>query len=221
MLRILTLILTLAVAASLSLSAAAAPPSLTLTADQALKLLMDGNQRFVSHHARHPDQGARRQSELESAQHPFAVVLGCADSRVPPEVIFDQGLGDLFVLRVAGNIPDDVVTGSIEYAVEHIGVSLVMVLGHEKCGAVQATVQGGDIPGHLPAIVSRIKPAAEEARALSGDVVSNCVRLNVQHVVQQLRSSEPVLKEAVESGKLKVVGARYDLHSGKVIPVTE
>ncbi len=192
-----------------------------ISAEEAYQRLMEGNARFVAGKSAHPDQSAARVAELESGQHPFAVVLGCADSRVSPEVIFDQGLGDLFVLRVAGNVPDDEMTGSIEYAVEHLGAKLVMVLGHEKCGAVQATVQGGEVPGHLPSIVGRIKPSVAEAKALPGDVVSNCVRINVQHVVTELRGSEPILKELVETGKLKIVGARYDLHTGKVIPVKD
>src|SRR5262249_39949150 len=110
------------------------------TADEALAKLMDGNKRYASSHSLHPHQSAGRRHELEATQHPFACILSCSDSRVPPEVVFDEGLGDLFVVRVAGNIVDSAVTGSIEYAVEHLGTPLVLVMGHEKCGAVQATL---------------------------------------------------------------------------------
>jgi carbonic anhydrase len=187
-----------------------------VTGDQALQRLVQGNRRYVAHKPAHPDQSVVRLQELEGGQHPFAVVLGCADSRVPPEIVFDQGLGDIFVIRVAGNVLDDEVLGSIEYAVEHLNSPLLVVLGHEKCGAVQAAVQGGTAPGHITSFVAPIRPAVEQARKLPGDVVSNCVRINVQRVVQQLKASEPILAERVHAGQLKVVGARYDLHSGSV-----
>ncbi|HEY4484757.1 MAG TPA: carbonic anhydrase, partial [Nitrospiria bacterium] len=124
-----------------------------LNPDKALTMLMEGNARYVEGKMLHPNQAADRMGELAKGQHPFAVILGCADSRVPPEIVFDQGLGDLFVLRVAGNIADDAVIGSIEYAVEHLGTTLVFVLGHERCGAVSAAVEvvtkGAKVPGHI------------------------------------------------------------------------
>lgn len=201
--------------------AGAEPVKTVMTADHALHLLLEGNRRFVRHRVTHPDQSRKRLLELEGGQHPFAVVLGCADSRVPPEVVFDQGLGDLFVIRVAGNVPDDEITGSIEYAVEHLGTPLVMVLGHEKCGAVSAAVQGGEAPGHIGSIVGPMKPSVDQARRMEGDAISNCVRLNVRRVVGELQSSEPILKELVHSGRLKVVGAKYDLHTGQVSLISE
>ncbi|MEO8658199.1 MAG: carbonic anhydrase [Bryobacteraceae bacterium] len=203
-----------------ALAGAAALPR-PVTPEKALSMLMAGNERYVAGHTLHPDQSKARQLEVEAGQAPFAVVLGCADSRVPPELIFDQGLGDLFVIRVAGNVTGDEITASMEYAVEHLGTSLIVVLGHEKCGAVTASVKGGEVPGHLPSIVGHMRPAVEEAKAMAGDAVSNCVRVNVQHVVRELSHSEPILKEMVESGKVKIVGARYDLHTGKVIPVED
>ena len=188
--------------------------------DEALKRLMEGNKRFVAGRPRHPNQGPRRRSEVAQGQHPFAVILGCADSRVPPEVVFDQGLGDLFVIRVAGNIVDDAVLGSIEYAVEHLGARLIMVLGHAKCGAVAAALEvagkGGSIPGHIASLLKPILPAVEAVKGQAGDPLDNAVRANVERVVGQLRSSEPVLAEMVRGDKVKMVGARYDLKTGEV-----
>jgi carbonic anhydrase len=185
-------------------------------ADEALAKLIAGNQRYVRHKEQHPDQSLARRKELRAGQHPFAVILGCADSRVAPELLFDQGLGDLFDIRVAGNIVDDAVLGSIEYAVEHLGAKLVMVLGHEKCGAVSAAVEGGTAAGHFRALVAAIRPSVEASGKVPGDRIHNCVIANARHVAQQVRESEPVLKEAVEKHGLKVVAADYALDSGKV-----
>ena len=191
-------------------------PVRVASADQALARLMEGNKRYVRHKEQHPDESMARRKELETGQHPFAVILGCADSRVPPELLFDQGLGDLFVIRVAGNLVDDDVLGSIEYAVEHLDTKLIMILGHEKCGAVSAAVEGGDVPGHLKALVEAIQPSVDATRNDPGDRVHNCVIANARRVAGQIRASEPVLKEAIEKGGLKVVAADYLLDSGKV-----
>lgn len=188
----------------------------TATADQALARLMEGNGRYAQHKEQHPDETPARRRELETTQHPFAVILSCSDSRVPPELIFDQGLGDLFVIRVAGNIAESDELGSIEYAVEHLGTKLIVVLGHEKCGAVTAAVAGGDAPGHLKSLVSVIQPAVAEARNLPGDKVHNCVVANARLVARQIRESEPVLKEMVEQKGVRVVAAEYALDSGVV-----
>ena len=166
-------------------------------ADEALAKLMAGNQRYVQHHQQRPNQSMARRKELGNGQHPFAVILGCADSRVAPELLFDQGLGDLFVIRVAGNIVDDEILGSIEYAVEHLGTKLIMVLGHEKCGAVSAAVEGGIAPGHIQAVVAAILPSVEASGKEPGDKVHNCVIANARRVAQQVRESEPVLRESV------------------------
>jgi len=187
-----------------------------VSADAALARLMAGNQRYVRHREQHPDESLARRKELEAAQHPFAVILGCADSRVPPELLFDQGLGDLFVIRVAGNIVDDAILASIEYAVEHTGARLIMVLGHEKCGAVTAAIAGGVPPGHLKALVDAIRPSVEATRNEPGDKIHNCVVANVRRVAGQIRTSEPVLKEYVEKKGVKVVAADYALDSGRV-----
>lgn len=191
-------------------------PANPATADQALARLMEGNGRYAQHKEQHPDETQARRKELETTQRPFAVILSCSDSRVPPELIFDQGLGDLFVIRVAGNIAESDELGSIEYAVEHLGTKLVVVLGHEKCGAVTAAVAGGDAPGHLKSLVSAIQPAIAQARNLPGDKVHNCVVANARLVARQIRESEPVLKEKIEREGVKVVAAEYALDSGVV-----
>jgi carbonic anhydrase len=191
-------------------------PVPVVSADQALARLMEGNKRYVGHKEQHPDESMARRKELETGQHPFAVILGCADSRVPPELLFDQGLGDLFDIRVAGNVVDDAVLGSIEYAVEHLGTKLIIVLGHEKCGAVSAAVEGGDVPGHLKALVAAIQPSVDATRNDPGDRVHNCVIANARRVAGQIRASQPILKEAVEKAGVKVVAADYALDTGKV-----
>ena len=183
---------------------------------QSFQRLMAGNTRFVAGMPEHPHQDADTRSELAKGQKPFAVILTCADSRVAPEVVFDQGLGDLFVLRVAGNVADDDVQASIEYAVEHLGAGLVVVLGHERCGAVKAAVAGGDLPGHLAGLIKQIQPAVEKTRALPGDPVDNAVCANARMVAQQLRDSAPLLKARVQAGTLSVMAARYDLDTGLV-----
>lgn len=192
---------------------AAAP---AVTADAALAELHAGNGRHVTHHYAHPHQTAARLHEVAGGQHPHAIVLSCSDSRVPPEIVFDEGLGDLFTVRVAGNIAADAEIASIEYGVEHLHVPLVVVLGHQSCGAVAAAIEGGEAPGHLPALVGAIAPAVEKAKGMKGSLPDNATRVNVENVVSQLRSSHPVLAERVANGTLKVVGAVYSLDTGKV-----
>jgi carbonic anhydrase len=188
----------------------------TLDADAALARLLEGNQRFVDATLTHPNQDAARRGVLVGGQTPFAIVLSCSDSRVPPELLFDQGLGDLFVVRVAGNVADEIGLASIEYAAEHLGVRLVMVLGHERCGAVTAAVKGGEVPGHLPALMAALQPAVAGNKDPHGDPVEGAMRANIELTAAQLRESGPVLAKLVEEGALKVVGARYDLDTGVV-----
>jgi carbonic anhydrase len=192
---------------------ASAPP---LSAEAALKELHQGNARHVQHHYMHPHQTGARLQELAGGQHPHAVILSCADSRVPPEIVFDQGLGDLFTVRVAGSIAADAEIASIEYAVEHLHTPVVVVMGHQSCGAVGAAIEGGEAPGHLPALIHAIQPAVEKARKLSGNLSDNAIRLNVEAVVEQLQKSQPVLAHAVAAGKLRIVGAVYSLDRGTV-----
>lgn len=184
--------------------------------EQAWKRLEEGNARFVAGKAEHPNQTADRRLALASGQKPWAIILTCADSRLAPELFFDQGLGDLFVLRNAGNILDDHILGSMEYAIEHLHVGLIVVVGHEKCGAVSAAVAGGKAPGHIHSVVEAIAPAVEQVRGLPGDKVDNAVRANAQRVARILTHAEPILKPAISGGQLKVVAVRYALGSGKV-----
>ncbi len=193
-----------------------AQEKIVLNADQALQKLLEGNKRFIDVKTVHPDQTVDRRTEVAKSQSPFAVIISCSDSRVPPEIIFDQGIGDLFIIRTAGNVVDNVELGSIEYAAEHLGVNLVMVLGHERCGAVDATVKGGEIPGHIKNVVNAIKPSLDNIKDKSGDLIDKTVISNVKMVVEKLKASKPILHELHEEGKLKVVGARYDLDDGTV-----
>ena len=187
-----------------------------VTADQALERLMEGNKRFVAHGTKGPHRDAARLHELEAGQHPIAVVLSCADSRVSPELAFDQGLGDLFVIRVAGNVAGDPEIGSIEYEVEHLGTRLVVVMGHQSCGAVQAAMGGGESGNHIHAFVDPIMPLVAEAKKSPGDPVETCVRLNVARVVEELKTAKPILAESVRKAEIRIVGAYYNLHSGAV-----
>jgi carbonic anhydrase len=187
-----------------------------ITPDSVLAELKTGNAHHVRHQYQHPHETIARQRELVVGQHPHAEVLSCSDSRVPPEIVFDQGLGDLFVVRVAGNIATDTELGSLEYGAEHLHIPLLVVLGHESCGAVTAAVEGGEAKGHIAALVSLIKPAVDSSHGMPGDPVANAVRSNVQMVVQQLHSSTPILSELVAHGKLKIVGGVYSLKTGQV-----
>ena len=187
-----------------------------VTADSALAELRAGNAHHVAHRYQHPHETAKRQRELVSGQNPHAEILSCADSRVPPELVFDQGLGDLFIVRVAGNVVSDTELGSLEYGAEHLHVPLLVVLGHQHCGAVTAAVEGGGAEGHIGALINLLRPAVEKTRGLPGDAVENAVKANVEMVVKQLRTSAPVLAELVSQRKLKVVGALYSLDTGKV-----
>lgn len=187
-----------------------------INAAKSLETLIKGNERFVHLKLKHPDQNLERRMELTKGQHPFAAVLSCSDSRVPPEILFDQGLGDIFVIRVAGNVLDDDVLGSIEYAVEHLGIPLVIVLGHEKCGAVTAAVAGIKEVCHIQSLVKKLQPAIDQAETEKGDLVDNAIRDNVKIDVNSLDHSEPILAELVKTGKVKIVGAYYHLDNGKV-----
>ena len=198
------------------LAGLAAETAAPVAPDVALTRLIDGNKRFVAGAATHPDQSVDVRTQLAQGQHPFAIVLACADSRLSPEIIFDQGLGDLFVIRNAGNLLDDHVLGSIEYAVEHLHTTLIVVLGHTKCGAVTAAVAGGEVPGHLPSIVESLAGAVTMAKKKPGDPVDNAVRINAKLSAAALDQMEPIIGEAVKAGRVKVVAARYDVTTGQV-----
>ncbi|PLZ97684.1 carbonic anhydrase [Fischerella thermalis CCMEE 5268] len=193
--------------------------SLSLSPDAALQRLMEGNQRFVQHQPQYPDQSQARLQEVAQAQHPFATILSCADSRVPAEIIFDQGIGDIFDVRIAGNIATPEAIGSIEYAVALLNTPLLMVLGHERCGAVTAAVQNEPLPGDISTFVKAIKPVVAKVKYQPGNTVDNAVIANVHYQIQRLKRS-PLLSERLQSGKLKIVGGRYDLDTGSVSIIT-
>ena len=193
-----------------------AAPLELLNPNAALKRLMDGNQRFVLQLGEHPDQSQARMKEVAQAQHPFAALLSCADSRVPPEILFDEGIGDLFDIRVAGNIVTPEVLGSLEYAVDILGTPLIMVLGHERCGAVTAAVQGKPLSGNIGSFVKAIKPAISKTEGKSGDPVDNAVVANVQYQIEKLKRNSTILSQRLLYGNIKIVGGRYDLDTGEV-----
>jgi carbonic anhydrase len=189
------------------------------SANEALQKLRDGNKRFATGQPALKDLGDTRRGELVGGQKPFAVILTCSDSRVPPEHIFDQGLGDLFVVRNAGNVVDPVTAGSIEYAVEHLLAPLVVVLGHDYCGAVKAAVDGGDAPGSIGAIIAKLAPSVEKAKAAGAagqELYELATDKNIGAAVEDLKES-PVIKHFLESGKLTLIGAKYFLKTGEVV----
>jgi carbonic anhydrase len=188
--------------------------------DDALKRIVEGNQRFVDGKRQNPNQSRLRLQETSVAQYPFASILGCADSRVPAEIVFDQGLGDLFVVRVAGNVASQTAIGSLEFASAVLGSQLIVVVGHSRCGAVTAAVKGDPLPGRIGVFVEEIKPAVRRVKAKTGDLEQNSIIANVQYQAQKLAESSTILAELMREGKLKIVGGRYDLSSGKFIVVT-
>lgn len=185
-----------------------------------LETLLEGNERFNQGKSIHPDESIDYLSNLKKGQHPVAVVISCSDSRVPPELVFDQGLGKIFSIRTAGNVIGDYELGSIEYAVEHLKCNLIIVLGHENCGAVDAFIHNPHDKkgGHIQTIVDYIANEEEE-KAIPAAMRSNiemAVKANILHGVHLLKNSEPELKEVFKAGKLEIVGAFYDLDNGQV-----
>ena len=199
--------------------AALAGDKTTVTPPGAHKLLEEGNQRFVQGKFDNSKKMEPRLKEVAKGQKPFAVIVSCSDSRVPPEVIFDQGLGDLFVIRLAGNVVDAMAMGSIEYAVDHLGVPLILVLCHKRCGAVQATLEAVEkkekVPGNLPAWVNAIKPAVLKAKGKGEDRLNAAIRNNAQNVNDKLEVN-PVISKAIKAYKLVIVKGYYDLDTGRV-----
>lgn len=186
-----------------------------LSPEKALEALRRGNSRFVKMKALDPNVNSQRRTAVSAGQLPFAAILGCVDSRVPPELVFDRGLGDLFTARVAGNIPDNTIVGSIEFGIHEFDIPLVLVLGHTKCGAVKATYEaveagGGEADGEIGSIVEAIIPAVEESSSVDDAVV-----INIRRTVEALMES-PVISKRIEFGVLQVVGALYDIETGVV-----
>jgi carbonic anhydrase len=220
------------------------PDQPIVSPSEAVSRLKEGNARFTAANMQHPhessddrsymaknsyenpgtislgmtaEQASKRRAELAKSQHPFAIILSCSDSRVPPEIVFDQGLGDLFIVRVAGNVINDEGLGSIEYGVDVLGARLIVVLGHQSCGAVDAAMKTiaakGKAPGHIQSLVTALKPVVDSTP--KGDL-DTMIKANVKHVVDALRSSTPILQGRVDSGDVEVIGGYYTLDTGVV-----
>jgi carbonic anhydrase len=189
------------------------PPTVVHTSEEALEDLISGNKRFFNGQMKHPHETPAFREILSHGQHPEAAILTCSDSRVAPEIIFDVGLGDLFTIRVAGNIVDDAVLGSLEYAVEHLHVPLIIVLGHSDCGAIKATLAGGEPKTHIQSLCSEI-----QASGVSDldDTLEHAISSHILSETKKISQSEPILKEALSQGKVKVVSALYHLENGQV-----
>jgi carbonic anhydrase len=194
-------------------------PENVISPEASLKRLTEGNARYVDGVSRRHDFKHEREA-LAGGQNPYAAILSCADSRIAPEYAFDSGRGDLFVCRVAGNFATDETVASLEYAVAVLGVPSILVLGHDACGAVDATIKSlkddKPLPGHIPTLVSAIAPAVKTAAQQSGNALDNAIRQNVLDNVAKLKSAAPILNAAVEQGKLKVAGGIYRLSTGTV-----
>ena len=183
----------------------------------ALKKLMGGNKRFVEGKSIKPRQNTDMIKKLENGQQPFATIVGCSDSRVPNEMIFDQGFGDLFIIRTAGQVSAAASYGSMEFATLKLKTKLIVVLGHTECGAVAAAVERPEnVPGHIVTLINEIKPAVAKCAHLPGNQVNNAVRQNVIDQVADLRDLEPILHKKYVDGEILIVGAVYDIHTGKV-----
>lgn len=209
--------------AAIAAIAGGAAPAAKVDADQALQMLIDGNKRFDDGKITHPRREPGDFKPLAQGQYPIAAVVSCSDSRVTPEILFDVGIGDLFVIRIAGNYIDGAgaaVKGSIEYAVAELNVPLIMVLGHSQCGAVKAAIEHihnhDSLPGSINDLVNSIKPAVLEAEGKSGDLLENTIEANVRRGVAKLKTMTPIVEPALKSGKIKVVGATYELATGSV-----
>jgi carbonic anhydrase len=194
-----------------------------ISADEALSKLLDGNKRYVESKMNACSESSTTAREaLAKGQKPYAIILSCSDSRVPPELVFDKALGEVFVVRVAGNVPDPIVLGSIEYAAEHLGSPLIVVLGHERCGAVTAAVDAKGKPeGNIGAIIKTIAPAVKQAKKdykgkNKAELVETAVDDNVKLVAANITRQSAVLRHLVKEGKIKIVAAKYDLDDGKV-----
>jgi carbonic anhydrase len=206
------LILTTAIIVSGS-AMAADPTAPSVKPDEAFSRLKTGNQRFANSKVSAGKPVAARRAETAQGQHPFAIVVACADSRTAPEIVFDQDIGDLFVIRTAGNLVDDYALGSIEYAVEHLGTRLIVVLGHERCGAVTAALGGDSAPGHINSLVRAIQPAVAASKGKEGDALTNAIHENDAEVATKIRKQAELGELA---SQVRVVEGYYNLDTGKV-----
>ena len=182
---------------------------------EAIKFLKDGNRRFREDRMEHPRHDSKAREKLTTDQQPIAAILSCADSRVPPELVFDCGLGDLFVIRNAGNLVTPEAIASIEFAVAQLGVKLVVVMGHDQCGAVQAAINGVEL-GQIRSITEKIYPAVKLAEEMEGDLLENAIQIHARQMADQLRQTDPIIKPAYEKGELHILSAKYSLDTGRV-----
>ena len=183
---------------------------------EALDWLLAGNERYAAEQQEYPNQSITARLTLATRQNPFATILSCSDSRVPSEIIFDQGLGDLFIVRTAGHVVNGLVLASIEFAVYALNVPLIVVLGHQHCGAVTAVLKDQPLPGYLPELVDYLRPAVQNATPGSHDAAEEAVRANSRYTAAQIASSSRVLADAVDEGRLQIVPAYYHLETGRV-----
>jgi carbonic anhydrase len=186
-----------------------------VTPDQALQMLIEGNQRFVQARRQNPNQDWTRITQVAASQQPFAAILGCADSRVPLEIIFDRGFGDIFGCRVAGNVATPEEIGSLEFGTLVLGAKVLMVLAHERCGAVKATIEGASVPGQIGSLLQAIQPAVDSTRNQPGDRVENACKANAILQANRLKAS-PVITDLINQNRMRVVPAYYDLDTGAV-----
>jgi carbonic anhydrase len=194
-------------------------PAAKLLRDASLMLLREGNTRFITGKPQHPHQDAERRLDVSKGQEPFATVLACSDSRDPVELIFDRGVGDLFVVRVAGNIAGLSELATVEYGVGHLNTPMLVVMGHTKCGAVTAVANGAELHGHLHVLADKIKPAVDKTKAGKpepDELVPRCIQANVWQTIEDIIKQSSVVREKLAEGKLSIVGAIYDLEQGKV-----
>jgi carbonic anhydrase len=209
----LTVFTTIACLSAAALVLAADHPAASVSADAALAKLKEGNLRFATSETSQGKPTSARRAETAQAQHPFAIIVGCADSRTAPELVFDQNLGDLFVIRTAGNLVDDHALGSIEYAVAHLGARLIVVLGHTRCGAVTAALESDQAPGHVQSLVRDIQPAVKASKGKPGDALAVATVENAREVAAQIKAKAALGDLAQE---VRIVYAIYDLDTGKI-----
>src|SRR5256885_8522729 len=209
----LTLFTTIACLSGAALVLAAEHPAASISADAALAKLKEGNLRFSTSEVSQGKPTAARRAETAQTQHPFAIIVGCADSRTSPELVFDQNLGDLFVVRTAGNLVDDHALGTIEYGVAHLGARLIVVLGHTSCGAVMAALESDHAPGHVDSLVRDIQPAMKAAKGKPGDALTAAITENARLVAAQIKAKAALGDLAKE---VRIVFAVYNLDTGKI-----